>query len=158
MGFKYTDFTPIDDRILVQPGLAFKYKVVQTELEEVKRPNTTLGKNKKDYLLDAKEAKPIQKEAELTSKLRIGKVLSVGTSLNPNTVLPFEIGDWIVYEVARGAMFELLYEGDPDTCPVLLPRYNVISKASEESINNFIKQIDETNKEKSSEGTEKSSN
>jgi hypothetical protein len=135
MSFKYTDFTPIDG-ILVQPGPVFKYKVEQTELEETKSPNITLGKKKREDLLDAKVAKPIKKITELNSVLRVGQVLAIGNTTA--ATIPFEVGDWIVYNVKTTAMFELLYTGDPETCPVILPRYNVISKVSKESVNVFI--------------------
>lgn len=146
MVFKHTDFTPIDDRILVQPGPEYKVKTLKTELEE-----------KKNYKLTkegAKLAKPVQKEVELTSELRVGQVLSIGNSINPGVILPFSVGDWVVYNVKQAPLFGLLYTGDDKNCPVLVARYQLLTKVSDESINEF---INEQNKLDEKSSTEESS-
>ena len=148
MSFKYTDFTPIDDRILVQPGPEFKYKIEQTELEE--------KKVYKPYKSGAKPAVPVKKEVELVSELRVGKILSIGSGSNPSITVPFEVGDWVVYNAKQVMLFGLLYTGMDSECPVLVNRFQILSKADSDSVNNFIKEVNENSKKESEEGTPES--
>jgi hypothetical protein len=148
MSFIANSFTPIDDRILVQPGPEYKVKTVQTELEPKKYMKPT-----KDGAIPSK---PVQKEVELVSELRVGKVLSIGNSTNPNVVIPFEVGDWVVYNVKQALMFGLLYKGDDKNCPVLLNRFQILTKVDENSVNEFINKVNEDSKEESKEGTPES--
>jgi len=102
-------FEPIDDRVLIKP-LAKKY-IKKSFKVPAQQPSN----------METAEAKEIeQKEAtrEVPTNCQLGVVLKIG--LGPNSIVPFEPGDIIVYPTSAGMAFELFKDSR------LLKRYEIL--------------------------------
>ena len=117
--FKVEDFKPVDGNVLVQPGTIKKIKTLQAK---------TTGN---DYNPDGSAP-----EVELTYEkdstvMRLGKILGISDSVKERA--EFEVGDWIVYNTRRGYNLRLdllAKSSDDDKCPVLMTRYEIVSKVN----------------------------
>lgn len=116
--FKVEDFKPVDANILVQPGPVKKIKTLQAK--------TTGNEFNPDGSAPAVE---LTYEKDVTI-FRVGQVLAISDAIKEPG---FEVGDWIVYNTRRGYNLKLdllAKSSDDDKCPVLMTRYEIVSKVN----------------------------
>lgn len=150
MTIKYDvqDFIPLDDRVMVQPG------PVQSVVYEAEVPDESTIKNQKKGIPTVNKTKKVEQEA--TINLRVGQVVSIEESTNPDVTVPYKEGDWIVYTARNATKFDLLTvrDEDPD-CPVLLRRYEILAKLNDDAINKIITYNNRDNNKNSENGEDK---
>jgi len=116
--FKVEDFTPVDANVLVQPGPVKKIKTLQAK--------TTGNEFNPDGSAPEVEL-TYEKDATI---FRVGKVLAISNAIKDPG---FEVGDWVVYNTRRGYNLRLdllAKSSDDDKCPVLMTRYEIVSKVN----------------------------
>ena len=116
--FKVDQFKPVDGNVLVQPGPVKKIKTLQAKTTGNEfNPDGTAPEVELTYEKD-------------NTIMRIGKVLAIADNLE-NT--GFEVGDWIVYNTRRGGNMKLdllAKSSDDEKCPVLMQRFEIVSKVN----------------------------
>jgi hypothetical protein len=122
MNFIINDFEPLDERLIVRPGKAYKIPGTYTVPDEKK------NKNKKP--MDLHDVKKVTEMVR--TSLRVGTVIA-GTIGRYNEVTtkfePYITPGMRVAYFEKGAIpFDLLAkeDNDPD-CPVLVKRYDVVA-------------------------------
>lgn len=127
--FTPEQFIPVDGNVLIQPGPLKKINTVQYKVDNA--GVDTKGKT---------QVEPKASYEKQPTVMRLGKVLAISENILKATdaagnLIPvgFEVGDWVVYNSQRGynqKLDLLAKKSDDDKCPVLMQRFEIVSKVN----------------------------